>query len=76
MEIGFAFISDVDFQSYRYDHCVVCPTATMQPYIDMVAPSLGVAIGGCGYAAKSSDEIGRVAARFVQTLKTWAGWLI
>lgn len=37
-------------------------TPTDRPYIDKVHAQLGVAIGGNGYAAKSSDEIGRLAA--------------
>ena len=32
------------------------------PYIDEVSPGLFVAVGGCGRAAKCSDEIGRIAA--------------
>ena len=37
-------------------------TPTNLPYIDTVHAQLGVAIGGNGYAAKSSDELGRLAA--------------
>ncbi|XP_069102650.1 monomeric sarcosine oxidase-like [Argopecten irradians] len=51
--------------SYHGDHCVITKTPTNRPYIDLVHPSLGVAIGGNGYAAKSSDEIGRIAAMLV-----------
>ena len=55
--------SDVMFRNYKWDYCAVGLTPTTQLYIDMVEPRLGVAIGDCGYSAKSSDEIGRVAAR-------------
>ena len=45
--------------------CVTSKTPTKNaPYIDEVVPGLFVAAGGCGYAAKSCDEIGRVAAGF------------
>ena len=43
--------------------CVTAKTPDkVAPYIDEAAPGLYVAAGGCGYAAKSCDEIGRVAA--------------
>ena len=43
--------------------CVTSKTPTKEaPYIDEASPGLVVAAGGCGYAAKSCDEIGRVAA--------------
>ena len=37
------------------------------PYIDQVVEGLTVASGGCGYAAKSSDEIGNIAASLALT---------
>ena len=49
-------------ERYKGDYCVVTVTKTDRPYIDKVHAQLGVAIGGNGYAAKSSDEIGRIAA--------------
>jgi sarcosine oxidase len=42
--------------------CVVVVTPTGDPYIGWVADGLAVALGGNGAAAKSSDEIGRLAA--------------
>ena len=50
-------------QNYHFDYCVTSRTPSNHPYVSMVTPSFGVAIGGCGYAAKSSDEIGLMAAR-------------
>ena len=51
--------------------CVTSKTPTKNaPYIDEVVPGLFVAAGGCGYAAKSCDEIGRVAAGFA-VLGNW-----
>ena len=50
---------------YKFDYCVTTNTVQGYPYVDMVQGStLGVAIGGCGQAAKSSDEIGNMAARY------------
>ena len=40
------------------------------PYIDLLEDGLCVAGGGCGYAAKSCDEIGRIAASLALT-GTW-----
>lgn len=46
------------------DHlpCVVTYTSTELPYIGFVDERVVVALGGCGAAAKSGDEIGRLAA--------------
>ncbi|XP_069102955.1 peroxisomal sarcosine oxidase-like [Argopecten irradians] len=51
--------------SYHGDHCIIADTPTRYPYIDLVHPDLGVAIGGNSISAKSSDEIGRIAAMLV-----------
>ena len=43
--------------------CVTSNTPSKEaPYIDYAAENLIIAAGGCGYAAQSSDEIGRIAA--------------
>ncbi|KAK3096948.1 hypothetical protein FSP39_005057 [Pinctada imbricata] len=60
----------VERQSYHGDSCVVVETPTFRPYVDMIHGQLGVALGGNGYAAKSSDEIGRIAAKMVAE-NTW-----
>jgi hypothetical protein len=52
-------ISPIEITS---DACANCRTATGLPYIGALRPSLYVATGGNGLAAKSSDEIGRLAA--------------
>ena len=36
------------------------------PYIGMLSNNIGVAVGGNGYGAKSSDEIGRLGAAILQ----------
>ncbi len=50
-----------------HDHrpCVVTYTSTDLPYIGWVDDNVAVAVGGCGAAAKSGDEIGRLAAAIV-----------
>ncbi|CAH1796506.1 unnamed protein product [Owenia fusiformis] len=47
------------------DTCVTTRTPTSRLYIDMLSPTLGVAIGGNGWAAKSCIEIGKIAALMV-----------
>ena len=47
----------------RSDACANCTTPTGLPYIGPVRDGLYVATGGNGLAAKSSDEIGRLAAK-------------
>ena len=55
-------VAGIIMGQYKGDFCVVTETKTDRPYIDKINAQLGVAIGGNGYAAKSSDEIGRLAA--------------
>lgn len=50
--------------------CVVTNTPHDLPWIDWVDDRVAVAVGGCGSAAKSADEIGRLAG----TLFTDDGW--
>ena len=47
------------------DTCATTHTPTKQLYLGEVLPGLSVATGGNGYAAKSSDEIGRLASTVV-----------
>ena len=35
----------------------------LSPFIDEISTGMFVCLGGCGYAGKSADEIGRVAAK-------------
>lgn len=45
------------------DTCVVTSTVGGYPYLDLIEGGrIGIAVGGNGAAAKSSDEIGRLAA--------------
>ncbi|KAK3101908.1 hypothetical protein FSP39_007257 [Pinctada imbricata] len=56
---------DLKFLSHHGDACVTMVTPTYHPYIDLLSPTFGLAVGGNGWAAKSSDEIGRVAADMI-----------
>ena len=47
----------------RQLRCVITYTVSGYPYLDWLNDRTAVAVGGCGQAAKSSDEIGRLAAR-------------
>ncbi|KAK3575878.1 hypothetical protein CHS0354_029827 [Potamilus streckersoni] len=64
-----SMFSGIEPLSIKGDQCVIVETPTVRPYIDMVHSQLGVAIGENGYAAKSSDEIGRIAAAMI--MKGW-----
>jgi len=57
------FITDLAVEEVSGGCCVTSNTPTKSaPYIQEVAEDLVVVGGGCGYAAMSSDEIGRIAA--------------
>ncbi|XP_063592321.1 uncharacterized protein LOC134769516 [Penaeus indicus] len=56
---------DVKSQGLSGDGCLTSHTPNQEPYIDVIADGFGVALGGNRWAAKSSDEIGRLAARLV-----------
>jgi glycine/D-amino acid oxidase-like deaminating enzyme len=48
------------------DTCAVTATASGHPYVDLIAEGrVCIAVGGNGKAAKSSDEIGRLAAELL-----------
>ena len=65
-----ALLPDAQVDNWVQKPCVVTNTATGHPYIGWVEEGVAVALGGCGSAAKSSDELGRLAS----TLFTPAGW--
>ena len=65
MILVFFFLTGVKVLSYHGDSCVVDVAPSNRPYIDRVHKQLGVAIAGNGYAAKSSDEIGRLAVELL-----------
>lgn len=58
-----ALLPGLNATGYATSPCVVAYTESDRPYIDTIVPSkVFVAAGGCGAAAKSSDEIGRLGA--------------
>ena len=57
----------VEVASWAQKPCVVTNTASGHPYIGWVEDGLAVAVGGCGSAAKSSDELGRLASKLFQS---------
>ena len=60
--------------SSHFQPCLITDTASHYPYIDLLDERVGLVVGGNGKAAKSSDEIGRVAANLVLT-GNWASSL-
>ncbi len=63
-------LPDAELGSLTSAPCVITNTPSGYPYIGWLNDGLAVAIGGNGEAAKSSDEIGRLAA----TLFAADGW--
>jgi len=57
--------------STKVDVCALYTTSTGHLFIGMVSNQLGLVTGGNGYAAKSSDEIGRVAANMIISEQQW-----
>jgi len=57
----------LDVFSTRFKPCLIADTASHYPYIDMIDDRIGIVVGGNGKAAKSSDEIGRMAAEMIHT---------
>ena len=53
-------------RSTEFKPCLITDTPSHFPYIDMLDECIGVAAGGNGKSAKSSDEIGRIAADMIQ----------
>ena len=61
-------VPGLDVQAVVGGCCVTANTRDKAaPYIDQVVEGLYVACGGCGYAAKSCDEIGNIAAGLALT---------
>ena len=60
-------LPDREITRVRHRPCVVSYTPSGVPHLERVSDSITVAFGGCGAAAKSSDEIGRIAATIATT---------
>lgn len=76
-EILVALLPETPFKSFSRKSCIVTYTAHNYPYIAAVdgksqaEAQVFVCTGGCGAAAKSSDEIGRIGALLVAH-RTWS----
>ena len=57
----------LDILSTQFKPCLITDTASHHPYIEMLDDRIGIAVGGNGKGAKSSDEIGRLAAGMIRT---------
>lgn len=66
VEIIRSLVPGIDPQRVSMGACVVAKTATGYPSIAFSdEPAIAVVTGGCGAAAKSSDEIGRLGAQLL-----------
>lgn len=66
VEIIRSLVPAIDRQRVSMGACVVSKTRTGYPSIAFTdEPSIAVVTGGCGAAAKSSDEIGRLGAQLL-----------
>jgi glycine/D-amino acid oxidase-like deaminating enzyme len=59
-------IPDLPVRGWSSKPCMNTYTAHGYPYVDQLDDQLFVCTGGCGSAAKSSDEIGRMGALLAQ----------
>ncbi len=59
-------VPGVRAEAWTTKPCMITDTASGLPTVDHVAPGLVVAAGGNGYAAKSADAIGALAATLLQ----------
>jgi sarcosine oxidase len=57
----------LEVRSTHFKPCLITDTASHYPYIDMLDDRIGIVAGGNGKAAKSCDEIGRLAAGMIRT---------
>jgi sarcosine oxidase len=55
-------LPDTHFLSWQVKPCILTDTPSLKPYIGLLSDNLFVAVGGNGYGAKSSDELGRMGA--------------
>jgi len=70
-EILLSIVPNLKTTSFHTKPCVITHTPTNRPFIDVIEDGAGdsrlfVAAGGCGSAAKSSNEIGHIAAKLVE----------
>ncbi len=70
MEMTKALLPNGEIGDWDTVPCVITRTQTRLPYVGWIDGPIAVAVGGSGAAAKSSDEIGRLAS----TLFSDDGW--
>lgn len=71
-EMMLSLIPNLQAISFQMKPCVITATPHRYPYIEALEPGqVYAAVGGCGASAKSSNEIGRLAARLVVD-EVWA----
>lgn len=70
-ETLFEMVDNLKARSLHSRPCVVTYTEHGYPYIGQVADRLYIVTGGCGAAAKSSNEIGRIGALLVENDGEW-----
>ncbi len=58
-------LPDLQAESWSTKPCLIPDTPTKLPYVEVVEPGLVMAVGTNGYAAKSADAIGALAAGLV-----------
>lgn len=61
-EVLLDLLPGLKVESWQSRPCVVTYTAHDYPYIDTIDEGTYIAVGGCGSSAKSSNELGRIAA--------------
>lgn len=64
--------SGLDITDLKVDTCVWVETPTERPYIGEVADNFYIITGDNGYAAKSSDELGRIGAEMAMRNGEWS----
>jgi sarcosine oxidase len=65
-EMMLTLVPNLQAVSFQMKPCVITSTPHGYPYIEALEPGqVYAAVGGCGASAKSSNELGRLAARLV-----------
>lgn len=58
-------IPSLDRTEFRSKPCLLTYTWSGYPFVDEIQSNCWAALGGCGKSAKSSDQIGRMAAQLI-----------
>lgn len=60
-----SLLPDAEFLSSQVRPCLITKSCTGYPFLDQLEDGLFIAVAGNGYAAKSSDALGELAAKLV-----------